>query len=78
MDAAAGMSWTLVALEINSSLAPLIARHQAPRMTHPVEAPADLAEHLQPHLPVGVRQIDVLAPVTARGDMVEAASEFES
>jgi hypothetical protein len=47
-------------------------------MAHPVEPLADLTEHVQPCQPVGVRQIDVLAPIATRGDVVEAAGEFES
>jgi len=45
---------------------------------HPVEPLADLVYHLQPHPPVGVTQINVLTPITARSDVVKTASQFKS
>jgi hypothetical protein len=47
-------------------------------MTDPVEALADLSEHLQPGPSVSIRQINVLTSITPRGNVVETAGEFES
>jgi len=47
-------------------------------MTDPVEARANLREHLQPHLAVGVVEIDVLPAVTPGSDMIKTTGEFES
>jgi hypothetical protein len=39
-------------------------------VTAPVEAFAHLTEQVQPGFAVGIRKIDILAPVAARSDVV--------
>jgi len=47
-------------------------------MTHPVETAADSGEGFKPSEAVFIAKEDVLAPVAARGDVIEGACEFES
>jgi hypothetical protein len=49
--------------------------HLAVSMAAPVETPAYLAQHGEPVHAVLIVAIDRLAPVTARGDVVEPAGE---
>jgi hypothetical protein len=51
--------------------------HLAPGVAYPVEAPADLPQHFQPGFASGIPQINILPPVSTRGDMIKTAGEFE-
>ena len=52
--------------------------HHAIGLHRPVEAFADLRQDIQPGLAISVIKVDVLAPVTAGGDVVEGMSEFKT
>src|SRR5579859_1424106 len=56
----------------------VVVVHQAPGIAQPVELPDHLAEDAQKALPVGVVLEDVLAPVAARGDVIERVGEFDA
>jgi hypothetical protein len=47
-------------------------------MDRPVESLADPAQDIQPREPVVVGEEDVLAAVTAGGDVVQTTGEFDS
>ena len=55
----------------------VVIRHLAPGVAHPIEASANLAERLKPCTPISVIEINVLAPVTTRSDVVQASSQFD-
>jgi hypothetical protein len=44
-------------------------------MDDPLEALADMAQHLQAHLPILTLDISGLPPVSPRGDVVERAGK---
>jgi hypothetical protein len=46
-------------------------------MDDPVEALADMAQHLQPHVPILILDINGPPPVSPRGDMVERAGKLD-
>lgn len=56
----------------------VVVAHLAPRVAHPIKTRANVAKYIQPDLSVGVRQIDVFAPIPPRGDVVEATGKLES
>ena len=47
-------------------------------MYPPAIAPASLAQHADPGLPIAIILDDRFAPIAARGDVVEPTSEFDS
>lgn len=47
-------------------------------MTHPVEMLADLIKEGEPLLAVRIVQVNGLAPVATRGDVVQAAGDFNA
>lgn len=47
--------------------------HQAIRMANPVKPRANLGKQRQPGLAVSFREINILAPVTPRGNVVQTA-----
>jgi len=53
----------------------VLVPHLAIRMDDPVEALADMAQHLQPQVPILILDINGLPPVSPRGDMVERAGK---
>ena len=56
----------------------IVIAHLAPRMDQPVVALAGLRQCREPRFAVGVIVIDVLTPVTARGDVIETTGNFET
>lgn len=52
--------------------------HQTPRMACPVELGDDFFQSLQKHLPVLIVLKNILAPVTARGNMVESIGKLNA
>ena len=56
----------------------VVIGHLAPGVHRPVVSLATLGQCVQPDLAVAVVGIDVLAPIAARGNVIEAATEFES
>src|SRR5574340_86138 len=56
----------------------VVVRHLAPGMAHPVEAGAHVSEDFQPDAPVLVGSENILAPVTPRSDVIEAAGKLDS
>jgi hypothetical protein len=52
--------------------------HLAPGVAAPVETAAHLAQHVEPIRAVLIVAIDRLAPITARGHMVQPASELDA
>lgn len=56
----------------------VVIAHQAIRMHPPVEASHNVCQNAQEAGPVLVIVVDRLAPVAARGDVVQRAGEFES
>jgi hypothetical protein len=46
-------------------------------MDDPVEALADMAQHLQRHLPILILNINGLPPVSPRGEVVERAGKLD-
>jgi len=47
-------------------------------MDNPVNAFADLPEYLQSGIPISVREVDRLAPVSAGSDMVKGAGKLDA
>ena len=56
----------------------IVISHQAVGVTNPIETLTDLGERFEPRYAIIIGQIDVLAPVTARCDVVKRTGEFES
>jgi hypothetical protein len=56
----------------------IMVGHLAVGVAAPVESAADLAQHHKPIRPVLIVAIDRLAPITARGHMIEPASELDT
>jgi len=52
--------------------------HQAVGVAHPVEAPTDITQQSEPLLAVCIVKLDGLAPVTARGNVEQAARDFNA
>lgn len=52
--------------------------YQAVGVHQPIEAAADIAKNLKKHFAVRVREINVLAAVATRGDVVQGAGELKS
>jgi hypothetical protein len=55
----------------------VVVPHLAIGMDDPIEAPADLPEHLQPDLTIPVLEIDRLPPISPGGDVVERAGKLD-
>jgi hypothetical protein len=47
-------------------------------MDDPVEALADMAQHLQPHVPILILEMNGLPPVSPRGDVAERAGKLDA
>lgn len=47
-------------------------------MAAPIEVAAHRREHLEPRGPVLVLEVEILSPITARGDLVQTTSEFDA
>ncbi len=56
----------------------VVIGHLAPGVDRPVVALADLRQDVEPDLPVGIVQINIFPPITARRDMVQTTGEFQS
>jgi hypothetical protein len=56
----------------------IVVGHLAPGVAAPVETAAHLAQHDEPVRAVLIVAIDRLAPITARGHMVQPASELDA
>ena len=52
--------------------------HQTVGVAYPVESLANLTEYIQPRYAILIREIDVLAPITTGGDVIERAGKFKS
>ena len=56
----------------------IVVRHLAIGMAAPVEPAAHIAEHREPRHAVLIVVIDRLAPITARGDVIEPAGKLDT
>jgi len=56
----------------------IVIGHLAIGVAAPVEAGADVFEQFQPGLAIGISAKDVFASVTARGDVIQIACEFDA
>jgi len=56
----------------------IVVGHLALGVDDPVKSFATLGQHFQPRYAVGIVNVDVLAPVAARRDVVQSAGEFEA
>ncbi|WP_245778800.1 hypothetical protein, partial [Dokdonella immobilis] len=56
----------------------VVIAHQAVGMARPLEPLADLTQHLEEHRPIGIVDIDVLASITTRGDVIQRACKFDA
>ena len=52
--------------------------HQAVGMAEPIKPGTHFTEQINPTLAVSIAKVDVLAPVTARSNVVQPAGEFDS
>lgn len=55
----------------------VMVRHLAPGMANPIEAFAYVAEHFEPGFTIGASEINILAPISAGGDVIYPASQFK-
>jgi hypothetical protein len=56
----------------------VVVGHQAVGVTGPVESLTYSAKNIEPGKPIRIAGKDVLSPVTARGDVIQASGKFES
>ena len=56
----------------------VVVAHLTKRMHHPVEALAGVAQNVEPVASVVVVQVNVFAPVTTGGDVVQGAGELKT
>ena len=56
----------------------IMVGHLAPGMANPVKPDARLSQDIEPAQPVAVIEINILAPVATRGDVIEPACQFDS
>ena len=56
----------------------VVVAHLAPGVNPPVVAFAGFGKNGEPPKAVGIIAVDVLTPVAARGNVIQATSQFES
>jgi len=56
----------------------IVIAHQTVGVAYPVESLANLTEYIQPRYAILIREIDVFAPITTGGDVIERAGKFKS
>jgi hypothetical protein len=55
----------------------VVVAHLAIGMDEPIEALADVPQHLQPDLTIPVIEVDRLPPISPGGDVVERAGKLD-
>jgi hypothetical protein len=55
----------------------IMVAHQAVGVHQPVEPTTDTPKHIKEGMAVPIAEVNVLFPVTTRGDVVQGTSEFE-
>jgi hypothetical protein len=56
----------------------VVVSHLTIGVDNPAKAFADLPEYLQPDIPIRVRKVDRLAPVSPGSDMVKGAGKLDA